>query len=208
MDIISSVSITNIVILVVALLLSMSIHEAMHGFTAHWLGDDTAQKEGRLTFNPFMHIDLYVTILLPLFLIIVGLPPILAAKPVPFNPSRLKYEEFGVALVGISGPLTNLLLAVVFAPLLNILNAGSLLYNFTVVMINLNVLLFVFNMLPLPPLDGSRLLYAFSPDSLRRFLQQIESLGIVFIIVILMLLMPIIGPFISNISSEIINFLV
>lgn len=208
MDIISGINISNIVILVVALLLSMSIHEAMHGFTAYWLGDDTAEKEGRLTFNPFVHIDLYITILLPLLLIIVGLPPILAAKPVPFNPNRLKYEEFGAALVGISGPVTNLLLAVAFAPLLNIVTAGSLLYDFTVVMINLNVLLFVFNMLPLPPLDGSRLLYAFSPDPLRKFLQQIESLGIVFIIVILMLLMPIIGPFISSVSSEIINLLV
>lgn len=208
MDVINSVNIQNIVILLVALLISMSIHEAMHGFTAFWLGDDTAQREGRLTFNPLVHIDLYVTILLPTALIIMGLPPILAAKPVPFNPNRVRFEEFGAALVGISGPLTNLVIAIVCAPLLNLATYGSLFYDFISVMISINVLLFVFNMLPIPPLDGSRLLYAFSPDPLRRLMEKIESFGIVVIVVILILLMPIIGPFISSVSGAIINILV
>ncbi|OGL30783.1 hypothetical protein A3F37_04165 [Candidatus Saccharibacteria bacterium RIFCSPHIGHO2_12_FULL_41_12] len=208
MDIINGVNIVNIGILLVALLLSMSIHEAMHGFVAFWLGDDTAEKEGRLTLNPFAHIDLYITILLPLFLIILGMPPILAAKPVPFNPNRLRYGDFGAALVGVSGPITNLLLAAACAPILHVVAPGTIIYSFITVMITLNVLLFVFNMLPIPPLDGSRLLYAFSPEPVRRILESIESIGIMFIIVILLLLMPIIAPFISGVSTEIINFLV
>src|SRR3989344_7260831 len=164
MEIINGVNFVNIGILLVALLLSMSIHEAMHGFVAFWLGDDTAEKEGRLTLNPFAHIDLYITILLPLFLIILGMPPILAAKPVPFNPNRLRYGDFGAALVGVSGPITNLLLAAACAPILHVVAPGTIIYSFIKVMFNLNVLLFVFNMLPIPPLDGSRLLYAFSPE--------------------------------------------
>lgn len=208
MDIVSGVNLVSIGILVVALLLSMSIHEAMHGFTAHWLGDDTAQREGRLTLNPFAHIDLYMTVLLPVVLITLGLPPILAAKPVPFNPNRLKYDEFGAALVGISGPLTNLLLAAACAPLLKIFTTNTLMYAFMLVMVKLNILLFVFNMLPIPPLDGSRLLYAFSPDPLRNLLEKIESIGIVFIILILLIFMPVLAPIIGSVSDTIFRILV
>ena len=93
----------NLGIFFVALLVAVSIHEAMHGFTAYWLGDDTAHKAGRLTLNPVKHLDIFTSILLPLFLVIFGLPPFFIAKPVPFNPWRVKYDEFGAALVGFSG---------------------------------------------------------------------------------------------------------
>src|SRR4051794_12025742 len=100
-----------ILVFIVSLVIALSVHEAMHGFVAHWLGDDTAQLEGRLTLNPLAHIDLATTILLPTVLVLLHLPPILAAKPVPFNPARVKWDEFGAALIGVAGPLTNLALA-------------------------------------------------------------------------------------------------
>lgn len=91
-----------------SLVVAITIHEAMHAFTSHWLGDDTAQKEGRITLNPIKHVDPFGTILLPLITLIIFKVPLLAAKPVPFNPARVKYEEFGAAMIAAAGPLTNL----------------------------------------------------------------------------------------------------
>src|SRR3990167_7990637 len=102
----------NLVAFIVALLLSVGFHEAMHGFAAYWLGDTTAYDQGRLTLNPLKHLDLFTSILLPIVLVLAGLPPFFAAKPVPFNPARVKYDEFGAALIGLAGPLTNFVLAV------------------------------------------------------------------------------------------------
>src|SRR6218665_625895 len=101
----------QIIFVLVAMLIGMSFHEAMHAFAGHWLGDDTAEREGRLTLNPLKHIDIFTTVLLPVVMILAGLPPIFAAKPVPFNPNLVRFEEFGAAIIGVAGPLTNLALA-------------------------------------------------------------------------------------------------
>ena len=201
---------TSIVLILLSLILAISIHEAMHAFTAHWLGDPTAAEEGRITLNPLAHIDFFATILLPLILITFGLPPILAAKPVHFNPDRVKFDEFGAALVGLAGPITNLVLAVLSAGLLNLLSPdyGSLLRDGLLVFMQLNVALFVFNMLPIPPLDGSRVLYAFAPEPLQRIMLQIEQFGLVGIIVILFLFLPILSPIISTLNDFILRLLV
>lgn len=187
---------SSIILFIIGLLLALSIHEAMHAFTAHWLGDSTAQEEGRLTLNPLAHIDLITTILLPVVLILAGLPPILAAKPVPFNPDRVKFDEFGAALVGLAGPLTNLGLAVISALLLKGLqpDPGALVRDFLLVFLQINVGLFVFNMLPIPPLDGSRVLYAFAPEPLQRLMMQIEALGMLPVLILLFLLLQFISP--------------
>src|SRR5258708_18997215 len=95
-----------------SVLISMTLHEAMHAFVSYWLGDDTAKEQGRLTFNPLAHIDPFMTVLLPVLLMALHAPPFGAAKPVPFNPYRLKFKEYGSALVASSGPLTNLALAI------------------------------------------------------------------------------------------------
>lgn len=199
----------NIGLFITALLIAMSFHEAMHAFTAHWLGDDTAHREGRLTLNPLAHIDLYMTILLPIVMVLLQLPPILAAKPVPFNPSRVRGEEFGAALVGVAGPLTNLLLAIMSAGLLGVLQPdyGSLVRDFLLLFVPLNVALFVFNMLPIPPLDGSRVLYAFAPEPLQRLMEQIESFGLIFVLVILFAFSGFLGPIISNLNDTILRFI-
>ena len=102
-----------VIIVVIIILISMTIHEAMHGFMAYFLGDNTAKIEGRLTLNPIKHIDPFLTIILPVLLAIVGAPIFGGAKPVPFNPHQVRYGEWGAALVAVAGPLTNLLLAFV-----------------------------------------------------------------------------------------------
>lgn len=200
---------TSIIFFLVALLLAMAFHEAMHAFMAHWLGDDTAYQEGRLTLNPLKHIDLLTTIAVPLVLVLSGLPPILAAKPVPFNPFRVRYGELGAAMVGLAGPVSNLLLAAATAATIKLggFSPLTLMGDFLIIFTQLNIALFVFNMLPIPPLDGSRLLYALAPEPVQRVMEQIESIGIFGIMVILFALLPIIGPIVSVANSAILRFL-
>jgi Zn-dependent protease len=198
-----------IAVFIVSLIISLSIHEAMHGFVAHWLGDDTAHLEGRLTLNPLAHIDIMTTILLPTVLILLHLPPILAAKPVPFDPSRVKWDEFGAALIGVAGPLTNLALAAVAALVLRLFgqDASSFFNNSLLLFTEVNIGLFAFNMIPIPPLDGSRLLYAFAPEPLQNFMRQIENMGFMVIIFILLFAFPlIVGP-LTAVQQGILSFL-
>lgn len=186
----------NIAIVLVAILLSMTLHEAMHAFMGYFLGDDTAKAQGRLTLNPLKHIDPFMTILLPVMLALIpGAPIFGGAKPVPFNPQNVRYGEWGAALVAIAGPLTNLLLAF-FAFGIGVISgvitdggavqvslAGNVFLNF--IMVNLGF--FVFNILPIPPLDGSRVLYALAPEGARRVMEQIEHYGVIFIFALVLL---------------------
>ncbi|MGK2896764.1 MAG: site-2 protease family protein [Candidatus Saccharimonadales bacterium] len=184
------------------ILISMTFHEVMHGYVAYWLGDDTAKAQGRLTFNPIHHIDPFLTIILPIVLVLLGGPIFGGAKPVPFNPARLKYDELGAALVAVAGPLTNLVLAFVAFGIWTLLGnpspsgdiIGLLFYTATTV----NLGFFVFNIIPIPPLDGSRVLYALAPDFVRRAMEAIEQFGIIFVFVIVMLASSAIGYFMQN----------
>lgn len=172
-------SILGFVFLLLALVFSITIHEAMHAFTSYWLGDDTAKDEGRLSLNPIKHIDPIFTILVPILMYISGGPVFGAAKPVPFNPRNVKYDEWGAAMVAIAGPLTNLVLAFLsYAVLFFTGNRTSLVSDFFVIMLNVNVGFFIFNILPLPPLDGSRVLYALAPEFVRRGMESMESIGV------------------------------
>ena len=204
----SGLSLTDLLIVVVSILISMAIHEAMHGFVAHWLGDTTAQEHGRLTLNPLKHIDVYTTVLLPIALIILHVPPFFAAKPVPFNPYRVKFGEYGAALVGLAGPFTNLVLAVIAALAMRFgMAVGTETYNIFSLFVQVNLGFFVFNMIPFPPLDGSRLLYAFAPEPLQRVMAQIEAAGFMVILFFMLLVFPFISPVISNIIDKMYVFL-
>ena len=173
------------IIVLVTILLSMTLHEAMHAFMGYFLGDDTAKSQGRLSLNPIKHIDPIMTIALPLFLAVMGGPIFGGAKPVPFNPHKVRYGEWGAALVAIAGPLTNLLIAfVVFGVgVLSgvITSAGveaTLAGQIVITAVSVNLGFFVFNMLPIPPLDGSRVLYALAPDPVKAGMEYIERYGI------------------------------
>lgn len=188
---------SDLLAVAIVILISMSLHEAMHAFTSHWLGDPTAKDLGRLTLNPLKHIDIYMTLILPLGLILFGLPPIFVAKPVPFRPDMLKYEEFGAALVGLAGPFSNLLLAVVGAGLLRAFSFPSELTQGLIIFVEINVAFFVFNLIPFPPLDGSRALYAIAPEPLQKLMYAIESMGFLPLIFFLLVLSPVIGPLVG-----------
>ena len=191
--------IQTIVVALATILVSMTLHEAMHGFVAYWLGDDTAKREGRLTLNPIHHIDPFLTILLPVMLAIVGAPIFGGAKPVPFNPNRVRFDEWGAALVAVSGPLTNLILAfLTFALYVVLQPAGGLLAQVLMTAVSVNLGFFIFNMIPVPPLDGSRVLYALAPEFVRRGMEAIERYGIVFVFLIVMVASPLIGAFMTS----------
>lgn len=199
-----------VAIIIATVLMSITLHEAMHAFAAHWLGDDTARLEGRLTLNPLKHIDPFLTVAMPVLLALAGAPPLGAAKPVPFNPHRLRYDEFGAAIVGAAGPLTNFALAVTSGLTIrftgDFLSSGAveILSIFTIV----NLAFFVFNMIPFPPLDGSRVLYAFAPEALQRVMRQIESFGLVGFLLFFFLLFQFIAPVISKAIFAILKFIV
>ncbi|MBR0465847.1 site-2 protease family protein [Candidatus Saccharibacteria bacterium] len=175
-----------VIIVLVIVVISVILHELAHGIVAYWLGDDTAKEAGRLTLNPLKHIDPYMSILVPVILYILKAPVFGGAKPVPINPQNLKWKEWGMALVAIAGPLTNLLLAFVFFVIGHftgwLYGAGGELVAFIFtefVFVNLGFM--IFNILPIPPLDGSRVLYAIAPDGFRKVLQNIERYGVIII---------------------------
>lgn len=184
-----SFDITYIVLVVGVILLSMTLHEAMHAYMSYWLGDDTAKLSGRLTFNPIKHIDPIMTLLLPVLLAIAGAPVFGGAKPVPINTVRLKYDEWGMALVALAGPLTNLLLAFVSVGIwaLFYFDSSNFFGQALIISASVNLGFFVFNMIPIPPLDGSRVLYALAPDFVRRGMESIESLGIMIVFIFIMI---------------------
>ncbi|MBR3236477.1 site-2 protease family protein [Candidatus Saccharibacteria bacterium] len=181
-----------VIIVLVIVFFSVTLHELSHGAVAYLLGDRTAKDAGRLTLNPIKHIDPYLSILVPVLLYIIGAPVFGAAKPVPVNYRNLKWREWGMVLVALAGPFANFLIA--FLSFL-IGHFSGALYNsgdktvmliFTeLIYVNLGFMLF--NLIPVPPLDGSRVLYAISPDSVRSFLAQIEQYGL-FIVYALILL--------------------
>jgi Zn-dependent protease len=198
----------SIILFLVVLLISVSLHEMMHAFVAFRLGDDLAHSHGRISFNPLVHIDPILTIGLPALLLLLGQPPILAAKPVPINTSRISGEEFGLAVVGVSGPLTNLALAFVAGFVFKTFDLTGLPLDIVVLFVSINVSLFVFNMLPLPPLDGSRLLYAVAPPGLQSVMRQIEGFGILGLVIILSIALPVIAPILNTVNQFILQLVV
>ena len=163
-------NIAIVVFEILVLLFSAVLHEIAHGYMAERLGDDTARRAGRLTLNPIVHLDPFGSILMPLLLLWAsgGSFFFAAAKPVPYNPNNLKDPRSGAAKIALAGPATNFFLALVFGAVLRIGITFSLPESFLALIaliVYINIILGVFNLVPIPPLDGSRVLFALLPQT-------------------------------------------
>ncbi len=170
-----------------ALVFSIILHEVAHGYAAYRLGDPTAKYSNRLTLNPMAHVDLFGSIILPLILIVVHSPVLFGwAKPVPFNPYYFRDPKRGIMIVGAAGPLTNFALALISGLLFQLVApfaavVGLFLAYFCVT----NVILGTFNLIPIPPLDGSRVLYGLLPERWLRSYMELEKYGFIILFVLL-----------------------
>ena len=181
----------------VPVLFSIVIHELAHGFMAFKLGDDTAKRMGRLTLNPVSHIDIMGTVILPFMLIVLGGPGFGWAKPVPFNPnnfSRHVKTKSGIMWVAMAGPLSNLILAFIFSFIFTSVqilgeSLNPYLYiflsEFAKAFIIINLILAFFNLIPFPPLDGSKILFRFLPSEFHGYFHMLERYGFLILIVLL-----------------------
>jgi len=201
----NDLTLTNIVTVIVCLLISITIHEFMHAYVGFKLGDTTAMEHGRISFNPLHHIDPIMTIALPAITLLFFHFPFLAAKPVPFDPYRVKYGDYGAAMLAAAGPVSNLVLAFLAALLLRFVDLGSFLDTAVAFFVELNVALFIFNLVPIPPLDGSRVLYAFAPEAVQNFMRSIEPYG--FVIIIALVLWGGAGGILSNLNNFVLSLL-
>ncbi len=158
-----------LIIQITALVLSVVVHEIAHGYSAFLLGDPTAKYAGRLTLNPFKHLDPVGSFLVPVLLIISQVGVVFGwARPVPYNPYNLRDQKYGPAIVGVAGPLSNIFLALVAGVMIRaflVSGYDGLGLTILALIVRVNLLLTVFNLLPIPPLDGSKLLFTFLPIS-------------------------------------------
>ncbi|PIR93444.1 site-2 protease family protein [Candidatus Falkowbacteria bacterium CG10_big_fil_rev_8_21_14_0_10_43_10] len=174
---------------IIILVLSAAFHEYMHAWMADRLGDHTARDLGRLTINPLAHLDWFGSIFLPLLLVISNTPFVFGyAKPVPFNPYNLRDGKWGPAKVAAAGPLANFLLALIFGLILRFypaINPQLYLLLFYIVIINL--VLMVFNLIPIPPLDGSKIILPFLPYHLQEKYFRLEPYGMMLVIFVMLM---------------------
>lgn len=178
------------------LVIAITLHEAAHGFVAWKLGDNTAKQLGRVTANPIPHIDLYGTIIIPGLLILSQAPFVFGyAKPVPVNFSQLRFPRRDMVLVAIAGPATNIVLAFISGIILSLgtkftsdLFTSNMLIEMLVFSLQINVVLAVFNMIPLPPLDGGRVAVGLLPKKLGAMLSRLEVWGIVILLSVIFLI--------------------
>lgn len=203
-------NVVGVLVVFGVILVSMVLHELAHGWVAYLLGDTTAKDDGRLTLNPLKHLDPVMSVALPLILYIMGMPVFGGAKPVPIDSRNLKGREWGMAAVAIAGPATNFLLAFLsflvghFTGI--IYDGGFLALVFQeILMVNLGFM--AFNMLPIPPLDGSRILYAVAPDGVRSVMKKIEmTAGVMIVYVFILVFSSAFYTVISGVVNSVLNF--
>jgi len=180
--------------------MSVVIHELAHGYAAHSLGDPTAKIAGRLTLNPLKHLDMMGSFIVPVLTYMVGGFVLGWAKPVPYNPYNLKHK-FGDAIVAVAGPLSNFLIALIFGLLLRFNTLKSFLsdpaISLIAMIVLINLILMVFNLVPIPPLDGSKILASLLPYRYRAFMETIERYWVFIIVFFILFLWQLIFPVIG-----------
>lgn len=183
------------------LIMSVVIHELAHGLAARHYGDRTAEYEGRLTLNPLKHLDPIGSVLVPLLLFFTQTGIVFGwAKPVPYNPYNLKPGRWPEAAVAAAGPFSNLIISLLFSVAFRVGFASGLSPAFlyiTGLIVSINVLLMVFNLMPIPPLDGSKLLFALFPDKVYRLRNFFERYGFVLVIVFILFIWQFVEPLVS-----------
>jgi Zn-dependent protease len=212
----SQVDLTQVLIQMVVLIASLSVHEAAHAWTAHRLGDPTAQRLGRLSLNPAVHVDPVGTLVFPLIAMLTRLPLIGWAKPVPVDPRFLKHPKRDFAIIAAAGPASNIVMAVIGAVAFAAIRysgpddiAGrafvtplvELVLNF----IQINVLLAVFNMIPVPPLDGGNVLLGVLPHAGTRVVEQLRPYG--FLILYALMLTGVLSTLLGPVANFLFRFL-
>ena len=203
----------KIILPVVILIFSVIIHEISHGLSALWLGDPTAKYAGRLSFNPVKHLDLWGSFIVPLLLIISGTGVVFGwAKPVPYNPYNLRNQKYGPALVGLAGPLSNIILALIAGITMRTLlvfgiSDDLLVFNALALIIVINLLLTIFNLLPIPPLDGSKLLFTILPIS-EHTKVMLERYGFIFFLIFIFMFSSILSAILHFVLAFFSNFVV
>ncbi|MBI4114287.1 MAG: site-2 protease family protein [Candidatus Niyogibacteria bacterium] len=198
----------DILFSIAILIMSVVIHEVSHGYAAYSLGDPTAKYQGRLTLNPLPHIDPVGSILVPLFSFFLGGFIIGWARPVPYNPYNLSNQKWGPAMVATAGPASNIFIAVIFGLLIRFAGIIALPSAFVQVLffvVFINILLAIFNLVPIPPLDGSKILFSFLPYRFAHIQNFLEQWGfflvVLFIFFLWRLIFPVIGAVFSLITG-------
>lgn len=204
MEFLSQPTSVLILIQIVILIGSVVVHEVAHGYAANLLGDPTARLEGRLTLNPIPHLDPLGSVLIPGLLIITGTPFVFGwAKPVPFNPYNLRDPRSGEAIIAAAGPASNITLAVIAGLLFRLSGADGLLAAVLVLIVIINLVLAVFNLFPIPPLDGSKLLFAAFPEVFNgNFRAAFEGMGFFLVVIFIAFFAgSVIWPIVSSIAG-------
>ena len=196
---------TSAIFYVVILIMSIVIHEVSHGFMAEYFGDDTARDAGRLTLNPIPHLDLFGSILLPAVLLLAHSPFLFGwAKPVPYNPNNLSNRKWGTIAVAAAGVLANFFLAIIFGIIIRFspfLLPGSILsanfYFIVSSIVIVNLALGIFNLVPIPPLDGSKIIFSFLPDRAFSFMIEYERYSLILLLVFIVFFSDYLYPILS-----------
>jgi len=200
------------VLIFILFFMSIVAHEVAHGWTAFQLGDPTAYQQNRLTFNPLVHIDPFMTILLPIISFTAFGFPFGGAKPVPVNPFRFRNPDKGMMITSIAGPATNIMIGLFFTiliiVLMPIIKIGSFAFNVFFLASFLNYFLAAFNLMPIPPLDGSRFVRYFLPENIQREYDKLERFGILIVMFLIVILNRQFSGFMSSAYKWYLEYLI
>mgnify|MGYP001564862941 CR=1 FL=1 len=189
---------TNALFYIVILVMSVVIHEVAHGFMAEYFGDKTARFAGRLTLNPLKHLDMFGSVILPIVLVISQSPFLLGwAKPVPYNPDNLSNRKWGTIAVATAGVLANFCIAIIFGIVIRLTADSGLptgFYFITSIIVIVNLALGIFNLVPIPPLDGSKIFFSFLPASFSSFVRSYEQYSLIILLIFIVFFSDYLAP--------------